>query len=320
VFALLITGYAGIGTLTVFGVVVSTLFAIAVPAAKAIIPNLVPQEALQEANGLVQTITWPAYFLGSGLLALIMELGVETSTLLVAGVLFGLSCLMLLAISPILNVKNKLNDGRSFLADFAQGYAEMRSDSVMLARIWAYGIFTFFWRGSLQILVPLAVLNHLHSPSWVLGMLMFVNGAAEFISNLVVGRLRLRKPLVFTFLCEVALGIGILMIALGFNLPVPEIGLFVGLLLIGVAAATIDIPLLTVIQTRVSSHNVGKVVSYWFTIGSVGGALGNLAFGLYYQAVPIVFGTLLLGIILFLAGLIMLAWAQAETSSSMSRT
>lgn len=59
----------------------------------------------------------------------------------------------------------------------------------------------------------------------------------------------------------------------------PEVALLAGVAMIGIAAATIDILLLTLIQTTVSSHNLGKAVSCWFTIGSAGGALGNLAVG-----------------------------------------
>ena len=156
------------------------------------------------------------------------------------------------------------------------------------------------------------MLTHLGSPDWVFGALMLVNGLAELVANLLVGKLRLRRPLVFTFLCEGLLGIGILCVALAFYVPVPEVALFAGVAMIGIAAATIDIPLLTVIQTKVSSHNVGKVVSYWFTIGSAGGALGNLALGFYYEVVPFAAGTAALGVALLAGGLVMMRWAQVK--------
>lgn len=312
-FLLFVSGQAGIWMLMAFGVAVSTLFAVSVPAAKTIIPKLARPEELQPANGLIQTITWPAYFLGSGLLAALLPLGLEDAILLVAAAVFGVSGLLLLGL-PKIGREARPDAKGGFVADLVQGYSEMRSDSVMHARVWAYGIFTFFWRGSLQILIPLAVLTHLRSPDWVFGALMLVNGAAEFAANLVVGRLRLRRPLVFTFSCEALLGLGILLVASGFVLPVPEIGLFAGVFMIGIAAATIDIPLLTVIQTRVSSHNVGKVVSYWFTIGSAGGALGNLLLGIYFEFVPFASGTFLLGVLLALAGLAMIRWAQVNNT------
>lgn len=296
-----------------FAVLVSTLFAISVPAAKAVIPKLVAEKELQLANGLIQTVTWPAYFLGSGFLALLLPLGLVESVFLIIALCFAGSCLLLLALPKLVSEPKEPSAApqkSGLLNEILAGYTEMRSDSVMHARVWAYGIFTFFWRGSLQIVIPLMVLTHLQSPDWVYGALMFVNGAGEFIANLAVGKMNFRRPLVFTFLCEVLLGVGLLCLFTAFLLPIPEIGLLAGALVIGIAAATIDIPLLTVIQKNVAEKNVGKVISYWFTIGSAGGALGNLALGVYFEFVPIESGTFALGAGVLLIGLLLLAWAR----------
>ncbi|RXJ71243.1 hypothetical protein CS022_21525 [Veronia nyctiphanis] len=139
---------------------------------------------------------------------------------------------------------------------------------------------------------------------------MFVNGMSEFIANLVVGKLTLRRPLVFTFLCEGLLGIGVLLITSSFWLPIPELGLMAGAFVVGIAAATIDIPLLTVIQKNVAEHNVAKVISYWFTIGSAGGALGSLIFGLFFEFMPIESGSLMLGLGILFIGTVLLIWSS----------
>lgn len=55
---------------------------------------------------------------------------------------------------------------------------------------------------------------------------------------------------------------------------------------------------------------MAKVISYWFTIGSAGGALGSLIFGLYFEFIPIESGSLMLGIGLLLIGLVLLFWAS----------
>lgn len=312
-FALYTFDQTNIWGLMCFAVLVSTLFAVSVPAAKAVIPRLVKDSELQLANGLIQTVTWPAYFLGSGLLAVFLSLKVVDWVFLVIALFFAFSCVMLLALPPLVS-KSATSDASEpnlgFWSQILAGYAEMRSDSVMHARVWTYGIFTFFWRGTLQILIPLAVLVQLKSPEWVFGALMFVNGAGEFIANLVVGKMKLYRPLVFTFLCEVLLGLGMLCLFSSFYLPVPEVGLFSGALMIGIAAATIDIPLLTVIQKNVAEKNVGKVISYWFTIGSAGGALGNLALGIFFEFVSIKTGTFLLGVGVLAIGLVMINWAR----------
>ncbi|MDO7634906.1 MAG: MFS transporter [Porticoccaceae bacterium] len=318
-FVLYINDLVDIWGLMVIGTLVSTLFAISVPAAKAIIPKLVADHELQLANGLIQTVTWPAFFLGSGFLAIIITTGITAWTFLLVALAFLLSSILLLFIP--LQATQPTSSGATtklnMMTELLQGYRELKSDSVIHARVWAYGIFTFFWRGTLQILIPLAVISTLNSPAWVYGALMFVNGVAELIANLVVGKMRFHKPLVFTFLCEILIGLGLLAIFAAFALPVPEVGVFIGVILIGIAAATIDIPLLTVIQKNVAEQNVGKVISYWFTIGSAGGALGNLFMGLYFEFVPIQIGTAILGAIVFLLGLQMMAWARRNNTFEM---
>ena len=318
-FVLYINDLVDIWGLMVIGTLVSTLFAISVPAAKAFIPKLVADHELQLANGLIQTVTWPAFFLGSGFLAIIITTGITAWTFLLVALAFLLSSILLLFI-PLQATQPRSSGATTklnMMTELLQGYRELKSDSVIHARVWAYGIFTFFWRGTLQILIPLAVISTLNSPAWVYGALMFVNGVAELIANLVVGKMRFHKPLVFTFLCEILIGLGLLAIFAAFALPVPEVGVFIGVILIGIAAATIDIPLLTVIQKNVAEQNVGKVISYWFTIGSAGGALGNLFMGLYFEFVPIQIGTAILGAIVFLLGLQMMAWARRNNTFEM---
>ena len=318
-FGLYINDLVTIWGLMAIGTLVSTLFAISVPAAKAIIPKLVAEQELQLANGLIQTVTWPAFFLGSGFLAVIITTGIAAWTFLLVALAFLLSSILLLFI-PLQATQPRAGGATTklnMMTELLQGYRELKSDSVIHARVWAYGIFTFFWRGTLQILIPLAVISTLNSPAWVYGALMFVNGVAELIANLVVGKMRFHKPLVFTFLCEILIGLGLLAIFAAFALPVPEVGIFIGVILIGIAAATIDIPLLTVIQKNVAEQNVGKVISYWFTIGSAGGALGNLFMGLYFEFVPIQIGTAILGAIVFVLGLQMMAWARRNNTFEM---
>jgi MFS family permease len=308
-------GFATIWVLMPFGILISTCFAISVPVAKSIIPKLVPQADLQPANALIQTVTWPAYFIGSGLLAAILPLDLESLIFALVGAFFAISVLMLTRLPTVPLVAATVGVQKpSLTSDLAQGYTELRLDSVLHARVWAYGIFTFFWRGSLQILLPLALLSHLGSPEWLFGALMLVNGVTEFFASLYVGTLRLKKPLLFTFCCEPLLAIGLLAVAASFIMPVPEIGLLVGVILIGIAAAIIDIPLLTVIQMKVSENNIGKVVSYWFTIGSTGGALGSLCLGLWFEVMPFAIGTAILGLALLVVGAGLYLWAVARNT------
>ena len=56
-FGLMLVGQTGIWSLMIFGVAISALFAISVPAAKSVIPQLVGKVELKAANALIQTVT-----------------------------------------------------------------------------------------------------------------------------------------------------------------------------------------------------------------------------------------------------------------------
>ncbi|EPP0956563.1 MFS transporter [Cronobacter dublinensis] len=319
--ALYYAGLLNIYGLSAIGVFISTLFAISVPAAKALIPTLAGTERLQLANGLIQTVTWPAFFLGSGLLAVLQDRIPSQMLFVVTGVVFGVSSLLLWTMpksAPRTAPTNRLTPG-VFFQELRNGYQVLHVDPVMRTRVWLYGAFTFFWRGSLQICIPILILRTLESPPWLYGALMFANGLAELLANLWVGKRFFQRPLLFTYSCEVLLGSGLLLLALSLWLPFTYLWLFSAVILIGVAAATIDIPLLTVIQKQIPAEHVGKVISYWFTIGSCGGAAGSLLLGMLFELVPVGTGIMMTGTACLFIGLAFYSWAHKRNTFTEER-
>ncbi|EBA1655674.1 MFS transporter [Salmonella enterica subsp. enterica] len=310
------TGWMNVWWLSGIGVIISTLFAISVPAAKALIPEMVDKSQLQQANGLIQTITWPAFFLGSGLLALVQGKLPAFALFIIIGSAFVISTLLLCGLPK---TATRSSEGRRltmaiFLQELRNGYLALNVDPVMRARVWLYGAFTFFWRGSLQICIPILILRHLESPQWLYGSLMFVNGLAELLANLYVGKRFMARPLIFTYSCEILMGAGLLIMAASLWLPFTYIWIFIAVILIGVAAATIDIPLMTVIQKQVPAEHVGKVVSYWFTIGSFGGAMGSLLLGMLFGITSVSTGIIFTGVSCLLIGIFFYLWASKRNS------
>jgi MFS transporter, DHA3 family, macrolide efflux protein len=315
-FAFFAADMGSLWLLVVLTGVASAVPGLALPAGKSLIPKLVAAADLQAANGLAQAIMWPAFFIGSGLLGVVALSGSSSLPFLVVGVLLSVSVLALWRIPRQARRAVGQRAGPiSLRRDLVTGYQELRGEQALHRRIVTYGLFTFIWRGTLQVLIPLAVLQHAQSPPWVYGSLMFVNGAAEFAAALAIGRLTLRRPLAFTFGCEILLAGSLLGILASLQLPFPEVALFPSVVLIGFAAATIEIPLITIVQQRIGEDNVGKVFSYWVTIGSAGGAAGSLLFGLYFDSVPLRLGTLLLAVFAVLVSVALLTWSRRAAAA-----
>jgi MFS transporter, DHA3 family, macrolide efflux protein len=315
-FAFFASGAGSLWLLVVLAGLASAVPGLAMPAAKSLIPKLVAADDLQAANGLAQAVVWPAFFIGSGLLAVVAVTGSSSLPFFVVGVLLSVSILALWRIprQPRRAVGQRAVK-LSVRRDVVAGYQELRGEQVLHRRMVTYGLFTLFWRGTFLVLIPLVVLQHTHSTPLVFGSLTFVNGASEFVASLIIGRVTLRRPLVFTFACEILLGVSLLGILVSLQLPIPEIALFPSVVLIGIAAASIDVPLVTIVHQRIGEDNIGKVFSFWVTMGSAGGAAGALLFGLYFDSVPLGPGTLLVAVVAVLIGVAQLTWARRATAA-----
>ncbi len=299
--------------LAFLGLVVSALFSMGAPAAKAFIPKLVSQIDLQIANSLAQAIVWPAYFIGAGMLSVVGENVAPANIFYLVALCFGLSLVALLFLPRDLPMvgTGKLTVS-SFMRDLKLGYQTLSENSVLHARVVLYGLFTFAWRGILQILLPLYVLRQFGDKGTLYGTLMLVNGCGELLANLVVGKINFRRPLVQSFSGELLIGLAALLMVLSMQMTDPRIGLYVATFMVGVAASIIDIPIFTVIQREIPEQHLAKVISYWFTIGSLGGALGTLVCGRLLEHVSIAATGLVGGILLIGVGIGMMLWARRE--------
>jgi DHA3 family macrolide efflux protein-like MFS transporter len=300
-----------IWSVAALGAIVSALFSMGSPAAKAYIPKLVAPGELQLANSLGQAIVWPAYFIGAGVLALVGNKFAAADIFYVVALCFGLSLLALLVLPRGERIAGtgQLSIG-TIGHDLKLGYLILLENPVLHARVVLYGVFTFAWRGLLQVLLPLLVLRQMPEQIGLYGTLMLVNGCGELAANLVVGKIQFRRPLVQSFNGELIIGTAALLVAYCMAMPDPRYGLYAAVFLIGVAASMIDIPMFTVVQREIPEQHLAKVISYWFTIGSFGGAMGTLVCGYLLAYASI--GTLCLagGAGLLLAGTGMLLWAR----------
>lgn len=65
------------------GAVVTSTYAVSKPASKAFVPGLVGKKQLTLANGLVQSVLWPCFFLGAGLVGGLSALDVTPGNSLI---------------------------------------------------------------------------------------------------------------------------------------------------------------------------------------------------------------------------------------------
>lgn len=297
-------------SLALFACLLNSFSPILFPASKSLIPQLVGKDRLELANGLVQTIVWPSFFLGTGLVGALQWLLGFPDLLFVNAVVFlcSATAVFFMKVQPQERNESSVANA-SFWSNLRQGYHALKENRPLFARVMTYSIYTFFWRGLLQIGMPLFVTVQLDGDAGLFGIFMVLNGVGEMVSSLALGKMRFQNPTIVSFTGEILFGVAALGIALSLLLPGAVLFVSGFVFLIGVSTTLIDIPLVTTIQRQVPSDHIAKVFAYWSTMGSLGSSLGTLSMGKLLELVAIDRGFVISGFVLFATGVIGTAWA-----------
>jgi MFS family permease len=174
--------------------------AFAGPAFGSIVPQIVPEELLVQANSALFTVNTIAVRLGGPALGglLIAAFGTGVAFLAdAASFLIGAVAIALLAARPVARV---LEERRSIFTDIREGFGYVR------ARAWLWGTLTWslivipFGSAPYVVLLPYLVKNDLGGDARDLGLLFAAGGTGGVIAALVLSQLRIpRRHVTFMY-------------------------------------------------------------------------------------------------------------------------
>jgi MFS family permease len=174
--------------------------AFAGPAFGSIVPQIVPEEMLVQANSALFTVNTIAVRLGGPALGglLIAAFGTGVAFLAdAASFLIGAVAIALLAARPVARM---LEERRSIFADIREGLGYVR------ARAWLWGTLTWslivipFGHAPYVVLLPFLVKNDLGGDARDLGFLFAAGGAGGVIAALILSQLRIpRRHVTFMY-------------------------------------------------------------------------------------------------------------------------
>ena len=259
---------AGLAALSVAGVLtLAELIGVAVvygaataffdPASDALVPELLPDDLLAQANSLDQLIRPVALRLAGPALG-----GILVGVLGVAGALdidaatFAVSAGALLAMSPARQVRAQ--GGRSVAREIGTGLRYVRSHAWLWATLISAAVAYLLFMGPTEVLLPFIVKNRLHAGAGDLGLIFGAGGLGSLACALFVGQVGLpRRTITFIYL---AWTLATLAVA-GYGLAT---GLW-GLMLASVAFNTLEtagtIGWMTAKQRHVPASLLGRVSS-----------------------------------------------------------
>lgn len=232
------------------------------PAFDSVVPQLVVEDELVQANALDQFVRPAALQMaGPALGGVLIALGGAGMAFAVDTATFAVSALCLLAMRPVVSSPGDGEPG-SIWAEFKEGFAYVRSN------VWLWGTFvaaTFAYLlfiGPTEVLLPFVVKNELHGSAGDFGVILASGGIGAIAAALIVGQRGLPKQYMsFIYVCWTFATLAVA----GYGLATASWQLAVACALVNGLEAAGTIAWATAKQTLVPDELLGRVSSVdWF--------------------------------------------------------
>jgi MFS family permease len=222
------------------------------PARNAIVTQIVPDDRLHQANGLLQVAFRAAFFVGPLMLAPLLAFGSLQSVMVVNGLTFLGSAAAVAAIR--VTRPAPAGDQTGLWSDLTAGLKAVRAAPDVLVVIVTFVLALALTNGFLTVGLVAVV-----GQGGRYGLLLGVAGVAEVMGALLLAGLRIRRLALAAVLAWALLGI--------FRAPLGTVTSHavaaVLLAATGLASALTDIPLIALVQQRIPSRHLAKALGLW---------------------------------------------------------
>lgn len=261
--ALLLSGHAQIWSLVLLGLVFGSADAFFYPAFGALIPQLVPEDRLQEANalrGISESFGW---FVGPAVSGMLIAAIGAGGTIAVDALTFLVSAVFLstLRVPPLERTLAR----QSFIAELRHGWREVRSRTWLWVMMLRAMLVLFITIAPLQVLGPLALIEHGRgAPAW--GLLTGLFSLGMLVGGALALYYRPSRPMVVIVACgttaatpmiALALGSGLLVLCLVWTLRGVAIGFYIAVWE-------------TALQREIAGESLARVTAWdWMTANAL---------------------------------------------------
>jgi MFS family permease len=230
------------------------------PASSAIIPDLVPEEDLTQANALRVTIRpLMVQLLGPALAGLVVALVGSGTAFLIDGASFIVSAAAVAFIRPHpMHVDAAGHGLRQTVRQIREGLAFVRRTPWIWATLLSAMLSLLAFFGPVQTLVPFLIKNRLNLGPEAVGLLFAVGGVGSILTALTVSQVGLPRKRITVMFAAWSFGVGLMAVyGLMTDLWQALVVSFVTHALFQVG----EVIWITLLQTRVPRHLLGRVTS-----------------------------------------------------------
>ena len=260
----------------------STGSAFHLPAMQASIPLIVPEEQLTRVAGFNQVITALSNIVGPALGALLINMLPIGQILLVDVFGAAVACLSLglVAIPNPTRAKEGANNLRKEIKEGFQAIGAVRG----LGLHFMGSILTYVFIVPIGVIFPLMTLQHFGGEEFEMSLIEILWGGGALIGGAIMGARAYRvNRVLLAYVMNIIVGVAFLLSGL---LPSSGFLLFALLTTLeGIAGGVFSAAFISVVQSRVESHALGRVLSIYYSFGMLPAVVGLLGAGLFAEQI-----------------------------------
>ena len=253
-----LTGSLEIWHVAVLVAVYGTGQAFFAPAFDAIVPDLVPEEQLAQANALDQLVRPIALrMIGPAVGGVLVGAFGAAAVFALDAVSFGLSALALLLLRPPARTR-PAGQGGGVVADLREGWRFVRERRWLWVTFVCAAIAYLLFMGPVEVLVPYVVKHDLQGAASDLGLIFGAGGLASIVCAMALGQLGLpRRSMTFMYAAWTVATVAVA----GYGLGSAVWHLMLASALFNALETAGTIVWITAKQRHVPSHMLGRVSS-----------------------------------------------------------
>ena len=272
---LFLSGNATVPLLTLGMLVNGMAMALHAPAAMGMITQLVPKAELQSTNALLGIARNSAFAGGAALGGVLVATLGAGFTLLIDGLSFGLSALLILSLRPVAQEKT---EPQSVLQDLRLGWREFTRHTWLWAMVLQFSLIVAAGEAVFGLLGPAVSRNHMGGATdW--GFIASAHGIGTLLGGLIGMQLRPRHPMYVATFCVLFFAL----VPLALAVPLTVALVAIAAVITGLTGQIFGVFWYTTLQQKVPANMLSRVAAYDH-LGSIALApLGIVIFGMLYE-------------------------------------
>ena len=227
------------------------------PASQALLPQLVPDELLQEGSSISRLAMNTGQMTGAAAGGLLVAAAGPGWALTLCALGMSGTVPLMMAVKGGRMRQAVADAGSSMVAELREGWAEFRKHTWLWATVIQYCLVMMAWNGGFMVLGPVAARAHLGgAAAW--GAISAADAFGLILGGLISLRYTPRKPMLFVVGTGAALAVGPLILALVAPLPVICLVVFA----LGALSEVMMVLWTVQMATRIPSDKLARVSSY----------------------------------------------------------